>query len=59
MELEDVMEIFEGLSNKKKVEILRNALGLMQSYNGQSEEAVIAKSMGYNNKNGKWFKDDK
>lgn len=45
--LEEIMDKFYDLSNSKKVDILMNALGIMSSYNGQSEKQVIAKAMGY------------
>jgi hypothetical protein len=54
--LEEVIEIYDNKSNRKKVEILTNALGLMESCNSQSEETVIAKSMGFELKNGYWQK---
>jgi predicted metallopeptidase len=36
---------FEALSNPKKVEVLTEALDIMQGYNGQSTARVIALAM--------------
>lgn len=47
-----IMKKFYGLSYKKQVEILFDALGNMQQYNGRSETLCIAMAMGYANDEG-------
>jgi hypothetical protein len=45
--IEQIMDRFDILPPHRKTEILNDAIDYMQSYNGQSKEEVIAKSMGY------------
>lgn len=43
----ELKEKYYNLSNPKKVEVLENALGLMESNNSQNYYDVIIKSMGF------------
>ena len=44
-DIDEMNQRFEALSNPKKVEVLTEALDLMQGYNGQSTSRVIALAM--------------
>jgi hypothetical protein len=49
MEKEDyykLLDTFEKMSNKKKVDVLIDALDLMQQYNGRSKQDCIVMAMG-------------
>ena len=46
---EEIEDKFYKLSNKKKVDILENALANMQAANWQSRMRCIALAMGYRN----------
>lgn len=53
--IEQVIKKFEKLSYKNKCEILLNALGFMQQYNGRSENECIAMAMNYVRDNDMWY----
>lgn len=49
----NVLDEFNKKSKSRKIEILFDALHLMQQYNGRSETYCIAMAMGYLNYEGK------
>jgi hypothetical protein len=49
---EDISKKYAGLSLKEKNEVLYEAIGYMQSYNGRSRFLCIALAMGYDNYEG-------
>lgn len=55
----EVRNKFESLSNRKKVEILEEAIDHMRFYNGRSKIDCIAFAMGYQQDNdGNYVKDE-
>lgn len=48
----DISEEFHTKTDKKKVEILYDALSFMQEYNGRTKFHCIAMALGYNNYEG-------
>ncbi len=47
MTQQEIIDKFNKLSNPKKVEVLFDALGYMQQYNGRSIRTCICLAMGF------------
>ena len=45
----DIQKEFDKLNKNKKIEVLYNALGFMESNNSQSQLNAIARAMGIDN----------
>ena len=45
----DIQEEFDKLNKNKKIEVLYNAIGFMESNNSQSQLNAIARAMGVDN----------
>ena len=49
---EDIQKEFSKLTKDKKIEVLYEAIDIMQSYNGRTRFLCIAIAMGYDNYEG-------
>jgi hypothetical protein len=59
---EQISNKYDKLTNIQKIEVLYNAIGYMEQYNGRTKFLCIALAMGYDNfdgDNNTWFKIEK
>lgn len=56
----ELLEKFDNLSKNRKINVLYNAIDLMEMANHQSKSTVIFKSMGYtlDGETGNWIKEE-